>query len=111
MSDELTNKVNLQIEEILKKADKPELDVNVVFARASEILKERLPIFLTAIVTEVLREAMKEQLAKYGRDIRCRYFIASKTTCRKGKMVGGVCLSCDDYKPVRWWGKLAVWMR
>jgi len=95
MSDELTDKVKLQIEEILKKADKPEIDVRALFNRASEILEEKLPGFLVAMVTE----ALKEQIAKYGRDIRCKHFIGRHLKCKKGKMVGEVCLSCDDYKP------------
>ena len=39
MPGELTDKVKIQIEEILKATNKPEIDVNAVFARASEILE------------------------------------------------------------------------
>jgi len=97
MSDELTDKVKLQIEEIFKKADKPGIDVKALFDGVSELLDERLPGFLVAIVTE----ALKEQLAKYGREVRCKHFRSHHLKCKKGKMPGEACLSCDDYKPVR----------
>lgn len=93
---ELSDKVKLQIEEVLEKADKPEIDVKALFDRASEILEERFPRFLAAIVAE----ALVEQIAKYGREMRCKHFTGSMR-CKKGKMVGEACLSCDDYKPAR----------
>jgi len=97
MSDELTDKVRLQIEEILEKTDKPEIDVKALFDRTSAIFEERLPRFLATIVTE----ALVEQIAKDGRDIRCKHFRGLHLKCKKGKMAGEACLSCDDYKPVR----------
>jgi hypothetical protein len=101
MSDELTDKVKLQIEEILKKADKPGVDVEAMCDRVSEILEERLPVFLADIVAE----ALVEQLVKYERDIRCKHFRGRYLKCKKGKMAGGACLSCDDYEPVRRFGR------
>ncbi|GAI69096.1 unnamed protein product [marine sediment metagenome] len=95
MSDELTDKVKLQIEEILEKTDKPGIDVKALFDRVSEIVEERLPRFLAGIVTE----ALVEQLVKHGRDIRCKHFRGRYLKCKKGKMAGDACLSCDDYKP------------
>ncbi|GAI17846.1 unnamed protein product [marine sediment metagenome] len=97
MSGELTDKVKLQIEEILKKADKPGIDVEAMCDRVSEILEERLPGFLAAIVAE----ALVEQIAKYGRDIRCKHFTGLYRKCKKGKIAGEACLSCDDYEPAR----------
>ncbi len=97
MSDELTDKVKLQIEEILEKADKPGIDVKAMLDRASEILEERFPRFFAAIVTE----ALVEQLVKHNRDVRCKHFRGSYLKCKKGKMIGEACLSCNDYKPVR----------
>jgi len=94
MSDELTDRVKLQIEEILEKAEKPGIDVKAMFNRVSGILEERFPGFLAAIVAE----ALVEQIVKYGRDIRCKHFIGRHLKCKKGKMVGEACLSCDDYK-------------
>jgi len=96
MSDELADKVKLQIEEILERADKPEIDVKALSDRVLEILEERFPRFIAAIVAE----ALLEQIAKYGREMRCAHFTGS-TRCKKGKMVGEACLSCNDYKPVR----------
>ena len=96
MSDELTDKVKLQIEEILERTDKPEIDVRALFDRVSELVDERLSGFLMAIITE----ALVEQLVKHGRDIRCKHFRGRYRKCKKGKMTDA-CLSCDDYKPVR----------
>lgn len=97
MAEELTDKVKLQIEKILKKTDKPGIDVEVMLNRASEMLEERFPSFLVAIVTEALRE----QIAKYGRDVPCKHFRGFYRKCKKGKMVGEACLDCKDYKPVK----------
>ncbi len=96
MSDELTDKVKLQIEEILEKADKPGIDVKAMLDRASEILEERFPRFFAAIVAE----ALVEQLVKHNRGVSCKHFTGS-TRCKKGKMIGDACLSCNDYKPAR----------
>lgn len=107
MFDELTDKVKLQIEEILKRAEKPGLDVEALLARSLEISRERLPRFLVAIVLE----ALEEQLAKYSRAIPCKHFTGS-ARCKKGKMIGNACLGCDDYKEKRrtlWsWKKLRL---
>ena len=97
MSDELSNRAKRQIEEILERADKPEIDVKAMLDRVSEILEERFPGFFAAIVTE----ALVEQLVKYGRDIRCTHFRGRYLKCKKGKMTGDACLGCDDYKPAR----------
>ena len=97
MAGELTDKVKLQIEEILEGADKPGIDVKALVDRVSEILEERFPGFLAAIVTE----ALVEQIAKYGRDICCKHFKGLYLKCKKGKMAGDACLSCDDYEPAR----------
>ena len=97
MSDELSDKVKLQIEEILEKADGPGIDVKALFDRVSEIVEERLPGFLAAIVAE----ALVEQLVKHGRDVRCKHFRGLHLKCEKGKMAGDACLGCDDYEPVR----------
>jgi len=99
MSDELSNRVKRQIEEILKRADKPGINVLILFDRVSEILDERFPGFLAAIVGE----ALVEQITKHGRDIRCKHFTGS-TRCKKGKMTDA-CLTCDDYEPVRRFGR------
>ncbi len=97
MSDELTDKVKLQIEEILERADKPGIDVEALVHRVSEILEERFPGFFAAIITE----ALVEQLVKHNRDIRCKHFTGPHLKCKKGKMTGDACLSCDDYEPAR----------
>jgi len=97
MSDELTDKVKLQIEEILEKADKPGIDVKALVDRVSEILEERFPGFLAAIVAE----ALVEQIAEYGREMRCKHFRGLYLKCKKGKMTGEACLSCNDYEPAR----------
>ena len=97
MSDELSDIVKLQIDEILGKADKPGIDVEALFDRASEIVKERFPRFLAAIVTE----ALVEQITKYGRDLRCEHFRGPYLKCEAGKKAGEACLNCQDYKPVR----------
>lgn len=97
MVEGLSDKVRLQIEEILKKADKPGIDVEVMLGRASEILEERLPGFLATIVVETLLE----QVVKYGRDMPCKHFRGLYLECKKGKMVGEACLDCKDYKPVK----------
>ncbi|GAI64406.1 unnamed protein product [marine sediment metagenome] len=96
MSDGLTDKVKLQIEEILEKTEKPGIDVKALFDRVSEVVEERLPGFLAAIVAE----ALVEQIAKDGRDIRCKHFRGSYVKCEKGKMPDA-CLTCNDYEPVR----------
>lgn len=95
MSDELTDKVKLQIEEILEKADRPEIDVEALVHRVSEILEEKFPRFLAAIVAE----ALVEQLVKHGRDVRCKHFRGLHLKCKKGKMTGDACLGCNDYEP------------
>ena len=100
MSDELTDKVKLQIEEILERADKPEIDIKAMVDRASEILEERFPGFLAAIILV----ALEEYLVKYNRGIPCEHFTGSMR-CKKGKIIGDACLSCDDYKPVRRFGR------
>jgi len=97
MSDELSDRVKLQIEEILERADKPEIDVKAMLDRVSEILEERFPRFFEAIVLE----ALVEQLIKHNRSVSCKQFTGS-TRCKKGKMVGEACLNCNDYKPARW---------
>lgn len=96
MSDELSDKVKFQIEEILGRAEKPVVDVQALVNRVLEILDERFPSFLAAIVLE----AFDEQLAKYERSAPCKYFTGS-LRCKKGKIIGEACLSCNDYKPKR----------
>ncbi|MBA7703341.1 hypothetical protein ES703_112123 [subsurface metagenome] len=100
MSDELTDKVKLQIEEILERTEKPVFDVEALVHRTVEILEERFPSFLAAIVLA----ALEEQLAKYNRGVPCKHFTGSMR-CEKGKMIGEACLSCDDYKPAKRFGR------
>jgi len=100
MSDELTDKVKLQIEEILERAEKPVFDAEALVHRTLEIFEERLPGFLAAVVLE----ALDEQLTRYNRGVPCKHFTGSMR-CKKGKMIGDACLSCNDYKPARRFGR------
>jgi len=129
MSQELSDKLKAQIEQIL--AEKfPEqggldltklkekamtrlrerlpyalvpLAIELIFAQgeaAVERLRERFRCVLTALTIEVILSTIHEELEKLGRSKPCKSALPGSDFCEKGKRWGSACLDCEDYEPM-----------
>lgn len=101
MSQELSDMVKSQIEEILRKfpGQKPP-DSTELWDRVLKKVEEKLPRALTALVLEVLLEVAGEELKKLGRSEPCKHWSLDSRLCAKGKEAGSTCFfDCEDYEP------------
>jgi hypothetical protein len=132
MTDELSDKVKSQIEEILSKFPKQggldltklkekamtrllerlpyvlvPLAIELIFAQGEDIgerIAERFRYVLTALVVEVILITIHEELDKLGRSKPCKHLTPEYAPlCVKGKEWGPACLNCEDYEPMEEW--------
>ncbi len=130
MSQELSDKLKAQIEQILaeKFPEQGSLDLTKLKEKAMTKLRERLPYVLvplaidlilspddkqlgeriaerfryvlTALTIEVILSTIHEELERVGRSKPCKSILPYSEFCLKGKEWGSACLNCEDYEPM-----------
>jgi len=129
MSQELSDKLKAQIEQILAEKFTEQgglaltklkemamtrlrerlpyalvpLAIELIFAQgeaAVERLAERSRCVLTALTIEVILSTVHEELERLGRSKPCKHCLPDSEFCLKGKEWGSCCLDCCDYEPM-----------